>query len=220
MSKHAWLTPDEPESMAFTCVKVYYPETDAFRAALRGALLLLEKADNWEQLGDMTPDDAAQYWQTANNLSMGFDSCSEGGDVPGTIIWGGWSNAPSGYLLCDGSALDTTEYADLFGAIGYTFGGSGDSFNIPDMRDYFAAGAGSTYALGDSGGSDTHTLTVDEMPSHDHTTQPMDLRGRATGSLLSWTYQQGDQGVTGNTGGGMPHENRPPFLALNAAIKY
>lgn len=55
----------------------------------------------------------------------------------GTIImWGGKNTTPLGYLLCDGTAYSKSahpELGDLFNAIGYTYGGSGDTFNVPDM---------------------------------------------------------------------------------------
>ncbi|MBR3591591.1 MAG: tail fiber protein, partial [Clostridia bacterium] len=51
----------------------------------------------------------------------------------GMIIPFGGSVIPNAFLLCDGSVLNTTEYADLFNAIGYTYGGSGDTFKIPDF---------------------------------------------------------------------------------------
>jgi microcystin-dependent protein len=52
------------------------------------------------------------------------------------------SSAPIGFLLCDGSYYSTTTYAALFAVIGYTYGGSGSSFKIPDTRGIFVRGAG------------------------------------------------------------------------------
>lgn len=67
----------------------------------------------------------------------------------GSIIWHGGSVAPEGTLLCDGSAVSRTTYADLFAAIGTTFGtGDGSTtFNVPDLRNVWAVGAG-TSAVG------------------------------------------------------------------------
>jgi microcystin-dependent protein len=95
------------------------------------------------------------------------------------------ATAPTGWLLCYGQGVSTTTYADLFAAIGYTYGGSGSTFNLPDLRGRVVAGKddmGGTSAnrltdqsggldgdvLGDTGGAETHTLTTTQIPSHSH----------------------------------------------------
>lgn len=90
----------------------------------------------------------------------------------GTIVAYGGAAAPTGWLLCDGSAVSRTTYAALFTAIGTTFGvGDGSTtFNLPDLRDRFPLGKSGTKALGSSGGALAHTHTG---PSHTHpVTQP------------------------------------------------
>lgn len=63
--------------------------------------------------------------------------------VPGTIIAYGGTGTPAGYLVCDGTFYqNTSTYADLFNAIGYTWGGSGINFAVPDLRGMFVRGAG------------------------------------------------------------------------------
>ena len=63
--------------------------------------------------------------------------------VPGTIITFAGTTAPAGYLPCDGRSLaNNSTYADLFSAIGYTWGGSGGNFNLPDLRGLFLRGSG------------------------------------------------------------------------------
>lgn len=80
------------------------------------------------------------------------------------------STAPSGFLVCDGSAISRTTYSDLFDTIGITYG-SGDgttTFNIPNLVGRVAVGTSNGMTLGSTGGSESVTLTVNELPSHVH----------------------------------------------------
>jgi hypothetical protein len=60
----------------------------------------------------------------------------------GTVLPFAGSTAPEGWLLCNGSSQSTTTYAKLFAVIGYTYGGTGGSFSLPDMQGVFPRGAG------------------------------------------------------------------------------
>lgn len=89
----------------------------------------------------------------------------------GTIVMYGAASAPSGWLLCDGSAVSRTTYADLFAVIGTTWGnGDGSTtFNVPNFQNRFPVGSGDTYSANDQGGANSVTLTTAQMPSHTHT---------------------------------------------------
>jgi microcystin-dependent protein len=93
----------------------------------------------------------------------------------GTLLDFAGATPPTGYLLCDGSSYSTTTYSGLFSTISYTWGGSGVSFNVPDLRGRTTIGAGSgtglTFrALATYSGEETHVLVSGETPlaAHSH----------------------------------------------------
>jgi microcystin-dependent protein len=87
----------------------------------------------------------------------------------GIIIGYGRLGVPAGWTICDGKVLSATTYPDLFAKIGYTFGGSGDNFNVPDLRMKVPIGLGAPFStLGATGGAETVTLTVSNLPAHTH----------------------------------------------------
>lgn len=78
------------------------------------------------------------------------------------------SSAPTGYLLCNGSSKNKNDYPELFSVIGYRHGGSGDNFNLPDLRGKMILGVNGSHSLGSTGGSETKALSINEMPKHKH----------------------------------------------------
>ena len=90
-----------------------------------------------------------------------------GGAPIGSITMFGGATPPANWLLCQGQSLATTgTYAALFAILGYIYGGSGASFNLPDMEYVVPVGAssGAGYTLGSRGGEATHTLVAGELP--------------------------------------------------------
>lgn len=148
------------------------------------------------------------------------------------VIWGGsTTNIPSGWLLCNGASLDPLIYPNLFNAIGTTFGGNGfTSFIVPNLTDRFVVGAGTTYTVGAKGGESTHVLTVDEMPAHSHVSKAGPEGGDQSSPVTAYLAvhsaayaSPGDATSftlpTETTGGGLAHENKPPYFALAYIIK-
>jgi microcystin-dependent protein len=116
-----------------------------------------------------------------------------------TIWSGAISNIPNGWVLCDGNN------------------------GTPDLQNRFVVGAGNNYAVGDSGGSASHTLTNSELSAHSHRT--LNGGGSGSGDLLFndeslnlYDFEEFSAntqgGVIENTGGDSAHENRPPYYAL------
>lgn len=89
----------------------------------------------------------------------------------------GGITAPSGYLICDGSAVSRTTYSSLFAAIGTNYGtGDGSTtFNLPDLRQRVPVGknsSGTFNTLGGTGGAEITTLSIANLPSHTHDVNP------------------------------------------------
>jgi microcystin-dependent protein len=152
---------------------------------------------------------------------------SEIGIPTGTVSAFAGSSAPTGYALCDGSAVNRTTQAALFAVIGTTYGvGDGSTtFNLPDLRGRVVAGMGGgllsgTDALGDTGGAATHTLTEAEMPSHSHDyfRAPADRIGSGAGSARVEDRSNNTEQTT-DTGGDQAHNNVQPTIILNYIIK-
>lgn len=158
---------------------------------------------------------------------------SDSGVPIGSVHYFAASTPPANYLVCDGTALDTGEYASLFNVTQYTFGGSGGSFNLPDLRGEFIRG------WDDGKGTDSGRVfgSAQEQEFEDHrhalfrgsteTGGARDSNGYATidsssltsttnPSAISLASYDGRYTVTWNTG----NETRPRNVALLPCIRY
>ncbi|HEY0036185.1 MAG TPA: tail fiber protein [Longimicrobium sp.] len=138
---------------------------------------------------------------------------------------------PAGWAACNGQLLSVSQYPGLFSLLGTTYGGNGQSsFALPDFRGRAPIHAGGGHVVGDSGGAQSHTLTSAQMPAHTHalnatngsgtTPNPMGNVLGATSNLyatpMSLTTMLPE--TVGQAGGGYPHPNMQPFLALSFCI--
>ncbi|HEX8566428.1 MAG TPA: tail fiber protein [Pyrinomonadaceae bacterium] len=149
--------------------------------------------------------------------------------------------APKGWAFCDGQLIPISQNTALFALLGTTYGGDGKStFALPDLQGsvpmHPGQGSGlSLHDLGETGGSQTVTLLVSEMPIHTHS-----MNGRPTGNVPplstpvanaaartnSRPYSpagaqptgQMNQTATLPSGGSLPHNNMMPSLTLNFCI--
>ena len=139
-------------------------------------------------------------------------------------MWAG-STVPKGWKRCDGSSLSRTTYKALYDVIGTNYGsGNSSTFKLPNFggKVPIGVGYGSSsayhYVLGSTGGEEKHTLTVSEMPSHNHGWTGVvgigypDGAGDTTGAGSGHSYPRQSQQLS--VGGGQSHENRMPYLGI------
>lgn len=147
----------------------------------------------------------------------------------GNIVITARTTAPTGWLLCQGQVVSRTTYATLFAAIGTTYGaGDGSTtFGVPNLKGRVIVGVDTSQTefdvLGETGGAKTHTLSLSEMPAHDHT---INLRrgGSAAdsggaGGYLWHNVTVDPREVTTTRGAGAAHNNLQPYAAMHYIIK-
>lgn len=163
----------------------------------------------------------------------------------GEIKLVGFDFAPSGYARCAGQLLSIAQNSALFALLGTTYGGNGQTtFGLPNLLSRRAYHVGQGPGLpfvtqGEASGVESVTLNVSQMPRHGH--EVIAVRGGAAiapstspaaavwanevkGSPQNLPYTTAGPNVTMHpasisaSGGGQPHENRPPYLALNYVI--
>jgi microcystin-dependent protein len=149
----------------------------------------------------------------------------------GSYRWAAYDAVETGWLVCDGSAVSRTTYADLFAKIGVTYG-PGDAsttFNLPDGRGRDLRGSGTgksgnalntpptganltALVTGRYGGEETHTQTIAETPAHTHG------GGFGAGGVIGGGATGAEQD-TDSRGGGNPFNVLDPYLTGTLFIK-
>jgi microcystin-dependent protein len=140
--------------------------------------------------------------------------------------------APAGWALCLGQSLAIADNDVLFALIGTTYGGDGQqTFNLPDLRGRVPIHQGNGFVIGQSAGTETSTLTLNQIPAHSHAVPA--LTGANAKSPSATVYGgntayslydaapsvQMNAGVVGvNNPGNQPHANMMPILTINYII--
>lgn len=128
------------------------------------------------------------------------------------------ASIPPGWLQLDGATYSENDYPMLYARLPSQFK-SGSNFTLPDMTDVFPLGATNTADLGDSGGLNSYTLTIAQLPAHTHTEIPAVLGvdvGGAGPPLPS--ANPGAPIPSGSTGSGASIDNRPAYVEMLFAI--
>jgi len=153
------------------------PAAPAITAGKLPVCQVLLAASTTEITNDLITDERVAAISSSSSLELASDSEAKAWvvdtkavspsqlryAVPAGVIMGyGGSSAPTGYLMCDGSLVSRTTYADLFAVIGTTFGaGDGSTtFKLPDMQQRVPMGkaaSGTGHTLGETGGTIDHT---------------------------------------------------------------
>jgi microcystin-dependent protein len=142
-----------------------------------------------------------------------------------------FSFAPKGWAMCNGQLLPINQNQALFSLLGTTYGGDGRvNFALPDLRGRVPLHVGAGLTLGNKGGEQSHTVTMNEMPMHTHALQGSSSNADVvvpTGNVLatsSQLYGPANQLTTldpttnGSVGGSQAHLNMQPYLTLTFCI--
>jgi microcystin-dependent protein len=140
--------------------------------------------------------------------------------------------APKGWAQCNGQLMQINQNQALFSLLGTTFGGDGrTTFALPDYRARVPMHVGSGHTLGEKGGEQAHTLTMNEMPQHIHflngSQTPAETNVPTSAAYLGAvnnTYSSPanlvamNAAAVTNTGGSQSHLNMQPYLVINFCI--
>ena len=141
--------------------------------------------------------------------------------------------APAGWMFCEGQLLPISENETLFNLIGTTYGGDGQStFGLPDLRGRLPLHFGNGFTLAETGGAETITLTVSQIPAHTHAamaTTSNSNDANAANNVVSQptaffpylnvnpVVAMAPQSIS-NVGGSQPHDNLQPYLCVDFII--
>jgi microcystin-dependent protein len=145
--------------------------------------------------------------------------------------------APAGWALCNGQLLPISENDALFTLIGTTYGGDGQTtFALPDLRGRLPVHQGTgpglgSYILGETGGAELVTLTVNQLPAHNHRAQgtsgeadrrnpkgALPARPREAAYADSGSPASLNASIVSPAGGSQPHSNMQPYLCVHFII--
>ncbi|MBK6974750.1 MAG: phage tail protein [Sterolibacteriaceae bacterium] len=141
--------------------------------------------------------------------------------------------APKGWAHCDGTLLPISQNQALFALLGTTYGGDGrTTFALPDLRGRASMHVSAPHPQGESGGAESITLTIAQIPPHSHPANCSNVPATQASPFGKFWAQDSDGNVVfnstgnagmastaiGNAGGGQPHPNVQPYVVVNYCI--
>ncbi len=214
-----WLTPlnSEPVERVYRLLSI--PNDAEWASIIWGALDDLRYSSNFEQLIGISPE------ETASAFALLFDEWRKANPLIGVIFPFATAALPANSLSCNGATYLRTDYPELYARIHSSLIVDADHFKVPDLRARFvtmasgsAPGGLTPKTFNSTGGEERHTLTTSEMPSHSHSevgAAAVIINGGLEAPASSAVPTPA---ITGFSGGGGPHENMPPWIAVNWAI--
>lgn len=215
----AFLTPDAPPA-SYVCRTIRIPADVAWLGLVNGALHELTSVENWEQFGELSPDEtAAAFMDIVEEFHV--SSYCRLGEIFATTR----GSVPDKALLCDGSLYAAEDYPDLYALLDPAYVINPTTFRVPDLCGRVIVGAGDGQVLsrdvGETGGEVSHALIETELPSHSHGISP----GLSTviitigpGAPVTAVAPLPFPTSTLSTGSGSAHNNMPPFEAVKYCI--
>lgn len=149
-----------------------------------------------------------------------------------------WNFAPQGWAFCNGQFMPINQNQALFSLFGTMYGGNGQTtFALPDLRGRVPIHVGGGFTQGQVGGEQAHTITMSEMPAHNHVSNatsdphvtnpenyqplPNDALFAVVNSLYTGTASNMTTllpATCTNVGGSQAHQNMQPYLTLNFIV--
>jgi len=139
--------------------------------------------------------------------------------------------APKGWAACNGQLLPISQNQALFSLLGTTYGGNGTTnFALPNLQARLPVHMGTGFTLGQQGGEQAHTLSVNELPAHSHPANGTAVAGNSPIAVDNYLGGAANfYAPLGNTtplspgtltafGNSQPHNNMQPYLVLNFCI--
>jgi microcystin-dependent protein len=181
---------------------------------------------------------AAANILTSSKIKADSTSVNDADPLLGEIMLVGFNFAPRGWAFCDGQILPISQNQSLYSLLGTTYGGDGrTTFALPDLRGRVSIGPDQgpglpNYSWGQSGGSNTITLTEAQLPQHNHALNvksDMGNNDNPSGQYLASNSEgikhysdsagaAASNGSIGNSGGSQAHNNMQPYLGIYHCI--
>lgn len=214
-----WLTPALPSAGSqYRLIRL--PAAVDWQAPFWGALDDLRFSSNWQQLSGIAADDAAESFAAL------FDEWRMPNPLIGSLFPFISDTLPANALACSGQTLLRADYPDLYAKLDPAWVVDADHFKLPDCRARAVIGSSAAApggltprAMGATGGEENHTLSIFEMPDHNHFyNAPLPAVPTAAVGVTPAVPGFTPGTATSITGGGGTHNNMMPYIAIRWAI--